>query len=422
MEIDTAMGAPGGEPPISSLLVRLDRLDCQVLIVGSLPPGGRDYDLMVRPTCRLRVVEALEADGFQPFQGQWFRLSSGRIDLVDVITTDDWGLSEQAAIGLFDASRPLAGFQPLQVPSPAHQLLVLARKLAQRDGRFSPKHLRRVESVLERDPGAWDAACSLAEEWGAVEALRRLERRRELSLLSWARAEVGRRTHGAIVALSGLDGAGKSTQAHLLERSIAGLGRDVKVVWAPFGRAPALARLALIMKKCLARLPFGPLATADPAAVTRPLFKTPRDIATPQSRLRQAAICAYWLAVAVADGLSRRRAAFGSRTAARVVIFDRYVLDAVVDLRTSTAPFAGRSLVERVLCSMSPRPTVAIFLAVPPEVAHARAPDWGLGETRARADLYGSEHRRLGVIVCDATGALEQTAERIAREVVSAIS
>ena len=373
---------------------------------------------MVPEALRPAVIEALEDGGFEPFKGQWIRPLAGRIELVELLTPEDWALSNRAANELFNQARPLPGLSPLFAPSPYHELLVLARKLRSNRGRLSTRHFRRIESALADLPDAWEVAQSLSEDWGGNHDLHRLRKQFHKYTRPRRPKPFGLPHRGAIIALSGLDGAGKSTQAQLLCASLTKLGRDVKVVWAPLGNNPGLAKAALLIKRFLARLPFGPLAGADPTTIAAPLLTPAGDPA--QGRTRQLAVVIWWFVVAVADVLSRRRAVVGTLVG-RVIIFDRYTLDAAVDLRVSTRPFAGRRIVEHLIRLLSPRPDVAIYLAVTPEEAHARKPDWALADTVARAAVYTSECHRHGAHFIDATSGIEEIAAQVAREVLSSV-
>jgi thymidylate kinase len=56
------------------------------------------------------------------------------------------------------------------------------------------------------------------------------------------------------VCLSGLDGAGKSTQARSLAQTIERLGGDVTIEWMPLGHNPSLAPIRDGVKRLLSRV------------------------------------------------------------------------------------------------------------------------------------------------------------------------
>jgi thymidylate kinase len=224
-----------------------------------------------------------------------------------------------------------------------------------------------------------------------------------------------------VIALSGLDGVGKSTQAEMLRASLTKLGYEAVVVWVPIGSRPSLRRFASAAKRGLSRLPFGPLAHAGEETVERRLLSQTDDGGLASWPGRRLAASIWSTVITLANAASCRRAARGTRTGGRIVIFDRYVLDAVVDLRFSYAPYERLPLQEAAVRLLTPAPSFAFLLDASPETAHARKPDWNLAQTRVRAGLYRREYERLGVRRLDAERPADELAVQIAREVLEAV-
>src|SRR5437588_9953201 len=213
----------------------------RVVISGSLPPDARDIDLVARADDAQRIAEALRSAGFQQHGGEWVRFHSCTAEAVDLIPATDWELPAEEIDRLFADAVPVDGYERLTRPAPADLLLMLARRLIGGDGRLDAKRRARVEAALLERPDAWSAAEAAAPRWGLALALHGLrdayeheaavrrgaraaahaERLVALgSSLRRARAEAWRRVlrppaepGGFLVAFSGLDGAGKSSQA-----------------------------------------------------------------------------------------------------------------------------------------------------------------------------------------------------------------
>ncbi len=225
-----------------------------------------------------------------------------------------------------------------------------------------------------------------------------------------------------MIALSGLDGVGKSTQAQALGASLTKLGYEAVVVWAPIGNSRSLRRLAATTKRALARLPVGPLAQADRESADRPLLSQTADGRLVGGRGRRFAASIWSTVTTLANAVSYLRSAVGARVSGRIVIYDRYVLDSIVNLRFLYAPEAHLPVQEAMIRYLAPKPRCAFLLDASPETAHARKPDWTLAQTRLRAQLYRRTYEQLGVRRLDAERPAGELASQIAREVLETIS
>ncbi|HKO27315.1 MAG TPA: hypothetical protein VJU80_07640, partial [Solirubrobacteraceae bacterium] len=389
----------------------------RVLVVGAVPPAGRDWDLLIDERDGDAVNQALSAEGFVAIGERWVRPANDRPDVVELLRGADWGIPAGELERLFADAVPLDGHDRLCVPSPADRLLILARKLPRTPGFLEPKHRDRIGTTLGQDPAAFERARERAPGWGLANRLRRLEGRysrpaRERMLRPFLR----RPRRGAIIALSGLDGVGKSTQTQALRESLEALGYGSEVVWTPIGQSDALRRFARTVKHALSRLPVGPLAGArGEAAESHILSRT--EPGTPEfGPIRRLASHGWATVTTVANATAFRRAARGTRVRGRIVIFDRYVLDTVVDLRFRYAPQGRLRFQEALVRGLSPRADRAYLLDLSPEVAHRRKPDWSLDQTRLRAGLYDRAHTELGVHRLDASGSAEIISQEVLRD------
>lgn len=393
-----------------------------VLVVGSLPPLGRDWDLLVHDSDRAAIEAQLAATGFVPAQRRWVRPSKNTPDVVELLGRAEWRLPEPEVERLLADAVPLDGHVRLCVPAPADRLLILARKLPRTPGFLEPKHRARIRATLAEDPAAFAQAREQAPAWQLKRDLRRLEAR-------YARGPRTRRPYsylrrprqGAIIAFSGLDGVGKSTQAQALNASLAALGYESEVIWAPIGQSACLRRCASAVKHAVSHLPVGPLAGVRGEAVESHLLSR-TEPGTPAFGPSRKLASGVWSTVTtLANALVLRRAAHGTRTRGRIAIYDRYVLDTVVDLRFRYAPEARLRFQETLVRALTPTPRRAYLLDAPPEVAHRRKPDWSLDQTRLRAGLYRREHAALGVRRVDAGRPVEDLGREILQDVLQSL-
>ena len=346
-----------------------------------------------------------------------------------------------------DAARPDGEFL---VPPPELELLLLVIRLTLKHatweglltGLSSPSRsargelaflreradMERVHDWLERelpwlDRGAFSASLeALAPEGGRLQLVRsgrrlvrelescaRRPRRADLGLRLWRRAAgLGRRLlrrrapakqlsgGGALIAIIGADGAGKST---LVDALCDWLGGTFRVVPAHLGRPPA-SRTTFLLKN---------LARARGAARRLARRRTPR--ATEQAVLATALARDRYLAYR----RIRRIAVNGD-----LVVCDRFPLP---QLSTMDAPRVERvrnperwARLTRRLLALERRyydaiaaPDVAIVLRVDPEVAVARKPEEDPDFVRARwRDIWETDWATVPAHVVDASRPQEE--------------
>lgn len=153
-----------------------------------------------------------------------------------------------------------------------------------------------------------------------------------------------------LITFSGVDGSGKTTQIEWLARELTGRGHRVQTVWFRPGYSNELDTLRRWARRIVPRaLPTREQAEARERAFSRP-------------GVRRTWFAMAWTDVLVQWGLKLRVLGRGGR----VVLCDRYLDDAVIDLRlrfpelrAATSALAG--LVGRLL----PEPDAAFLLSIP---------------------------------------------------------
>lgn len=389
----------------------------RVLVFGSLPPAGRDVDLLARVPEAEAARRALDAGGFLAGPGGWVRFGHCSAMMVEVVPAADWNLPDDELEALFAEAVPLPGFLHLVEPAAHHQLLILARKL-DGGGLLTPKRRRRAEQAAQGNPGAWAEARGGALAWSAEDALARLEQAlRQDRAPSSPRSLTARRPHRPrLVSLSGIDGAGKSSQARALKHALEQLGYEAEIVWTPIAQNAWTDRLAAGIRHLLLRIPsLAPDETLRDPELERETMAGPGTMLRERSNLSTEA----WTGLlALANGLSHARAALSHSGSGRVIIFDRYVLDSAVRLRVmygESRPFRWQNRLIRLL---SPPPLFSAFLDVAPETALARKQDrWTSEGLSAHARLYREQHAAFATVRIDGQAPVEEVCAQIAERV-----
>jgi thymidylate kinase len=400
------------------VVARIDRvLPTSVLVFGSLPPDARDLDLLVRAGDEAVVGDALERAGLVG-RGSRFAAFGGCTAFgVELATVTSWRLPRGEADALFAESIPLAGADRVRRPAPPQMLLILARRLAG-DASLAEKFRPRTASVLAEDPNAWAAARERAAAWGLEDALRALEDVHRGADVDLRRrlAAVRRPRRPLVVALSGLDGAGKSSHAAALRDALERLDVPAAVVWTPLGQNTTLELIGRPAKKLLSRLRFGPLRGLAERSASGSVFSNPQVGQSASGR--RSAVTAGWATfVAILNVLAQRRALARHALRSRVVIYDRHALDSLVRMRFLYGDAGNSRLQRRLIRWAAPRPQLAFFLEVSPETADARKQDWTLEQLRVQAELYNDLVDSFAARRLDAERSREDVCAEIASDV-----
>lgn len=153
-----------------------------------------------------------------------------------------------------------------------------------------------------------------------------------------------------LIAISGIDGAGKSTQLALLRDELERRGRRPEILWHRPGYSPRLDRgRALLRRLRPSALPGADRPEARAATFARP------------------GVSRAWMLAACADTLLEYGALVRLRLArGRDVLCDRYLLDARLDLELRFPGRAGE--VARLFAALErlcPRPDLELLLSIP---------------------------------------------------------
>jgi len=181
----------------------------RVIVAGSLPPGGRDLDLVARSSAIPPLAEAFEVAGFDQHGSTWARFRRCVADVVDVAPSAAWRLPPSELESLFAEAEPIEPQGHVCRPTPHHALLILARRTMREGRRLKDKRRDRIRAELERDRAGFAVAGARADAWGAGRALELLERAyRDGTELSFGarrraiRAELGASRSSAAAAIS----------------------------------------------------------------------------------------------------------------------------------------------------------------------------------------------------------------------------
>jgi thymidylate kinase len=196
-----------------------------------------------------------------------------------------------------------------------------------------------------------------------------------------------------LIAFSGVDGSGKSTQVKLLQERFRGLHKNTKRVWCRWRPITSLPLLTI-----LRRLGY---AEVHPTS----------SIGFVETRIpRNGGLAFLWSTLTQIDNFVKTGAMVViPLMLGRTVICDRYVLDLMVEgMADLKDPPESKRLGFKLL-RLLPRPQQAFLVRVDPRVAFERKPDMPtLSHFRARAELYNELADSLGVVVVD--GALSPEA------------
>lgn len=228
---------------------------------------------------------------------------------------------------------------------------------------------------------------------------------------------------GAIVAISGLDGAGKTTQAQALLAALDASGYDAVVLWQRISHNRSLqwltAPLRLVLRVAL-RMRAG---SALPPADADPFFVEPEHRATRALRERLPVLNAAWVTiVAGVHAASVRRETLREVRRGRVVVRDRYLLDSLVHLRDKYATGHDVRLQARLIRWLTPAPLAAFYLDVGAEEAWRRKPEeYSVAELDAHRRGYLHAADTLGVHVLDGERPAPELTAVIVADVLQAL-
>ena len=213
-----------------------------------------------------------------------------------------------------------------------------------------------------------------------------------------------RRQPRLVIAISGMDGEGKSTLIRRLEEDLTSLGLPVAAIWARPGMDLGwLGHLAQLAKRLL-----GERSEPGVRAMARG--------GGAELRSRRGSLGWCWSMLVTLSFVAAMRRHRRATRNGRLILCDRHRVDALVSLELL---YAGVDLrTQRMLLSRAlPPADLTVYLDVPTEVATLRKPEdplAGVASLNAQHECYSLELRRLPsqVAVLDAT----QPPDRLARD------
>ena len=434
----------------------------RVLVYGSLPPDGRDLDLLVREPEERAIGEILTEAGFARRGNEWVRFARCSAEIVELTTARSWDLPADEVDLLFGQGLAIDGLRNVVRPSPHHTLLILARRVTCADGVLDQKLRTRLGLALSENPEAWARARERADGWSARVALdalqnawrtgarippahraaarrersrtRKRSRGRAREWLSTTTSGLHRPRLGRVVAFSGLDGAGKSSQADALRETLAHLGYDAIVVRTRITWDDALWTIAGPIKRVLTP-PLRLLTSVrvvqaasdrragpnhDDRSESSPGTNENAATQDPVTRVREASslLTELWtLVITLANASLQWKLMCRQLLHGGIVVCDRYTLDSIVELRYSYGSGRPFRSARAALSRLYPRPLRAYFLDVSPQSALERKGEWGIQWLSEHRDLYLQECVRLGVRLLDGELPQADICDEVAREV-----
>jgi thymidylate kinase len=354
----------------------------RVLVFGSLPPKGRDLDLLVSSPDADAIAARLREDGFGSCGQEWALFHDCTVTKIDLVRASDWNLPADELSALCSEAIVLNGFTNIVEPSPHHTLLILARKLARRRPPLDQKYRARIDTAISKNPEVWEVARRRARLWRAENALAHLESLHARQ--NHQRRRLRRPSRTRVISLSGVDGAGKSSQAQALQNSLDRLGFNAVVEWTPVH----VLNLEFVTRP--ARKLLGVGAPSRLPDKVNPDF---RPSGYPPI------VAHSWVAVAACmTAFSLWRSIWQHLGRGKVVICDRYALDFAVFLRYRHGSTQSFRLQTWLLRTLAPKAFCSYFLDVAPEAAFGRKEDqYSLPELQRQADLYRAESARFDV-------------------------
>jgi thymidylate kinase len=247
------------------------------------------------------------------------------------------------------------------------------------------------------------------------------------------------------VSLSGLDVAGKSSQASALQATLEKLGVECAIEWMPLGHSPRNPTLRRIRRSANGALSLarrargraqsmngsrptvdingsGPAAQLNGSGPTGEVngSRPAAEVNVARSlRERSEVVTQVWATVvALVQALQHRSAVRRHRGSGRIVIFDRYTLDSAAQLRFfygSSHAFRFQKWLIRVA---SPQSRISFLLDVGPETLMVRKElQYTLEEVREQTALYRDELAAFSVRRLDGGRPQAELSDEIAREV-----
>ncbi len=372
---------------------------------------GRDVDVLVRSGRLADAEAALLSAGFPSIDPLLARLGIADaglryavIDGADALTSVELTATKTTDRLRRQAAKAAAARRP--AARHALELAALAQERGADEVRAVAVVALRRCARLERDLGVSGPATELA---------RGLAPRPNLA---WPRARLdnlglrlGRlRARRLVVAFSGIDGSGKSTQAALLGSALERLGVPATTVWGRIGFSGSrlLDNVAGLVRRFL---------PAGSHSAQRARAEGLDAGAGKQPLTRRGPLGWSWALAVTLEYLRQVRGQI-RRARGRVVVLDRTLSDALVDLEQGFGGELRLGLHRRLVQRLAPRADIIFYLRISGAAAVARKDDFFAANVlQAYADRLDALAPSLGAVVVDA----ERPPEEIAHDALLAV-
>ncbi len=211
-------------------------------------------------------------------------------------------------------------------------------------------------------------------------------------------------TKPGLLVISGLDGAGKSTQAELLSARLAEEGRRVRVIWnrwEPYISAP----LIRVARRRISRVRNA--QTEDYTNFTE----------AKRRRMRNPILRILWQLMVWGEySLQVNFRMAKNRDSSAGTVCDRYIYDTLVDVAVNfDIPRGGISrLLGHPILSFFPRPAAVIFIDIDPRLGALRKNDGTPAEYLAdRREHYQDIASMMGAPIIDGGGTIDEISKKI---------
>ena len=435
--------------PYPDLLRELEERNVAYALLRDHPEAGgiRDLDILVRTSqldgfaacCHRHGFQLMKNGRWNPGKQVWLRWEADGKHIIDLHERMVYrGLEYLNADTILLRRRNEGGYSFL---SAEDELLTLLFHNVLGKCQIQPKHRARLEQLLEQQMDetyladharqyGLDAIFSHVRKYfnelaDDVAAMRRLHReaiqclKRKSPANSFRQKQMRYRAtlarwlgprRGSLVVFLGPDGCGKSSTIQALRRQFRGatLATDIAYL-GPWGQS------RLPLQKIVSALHLKPYRPEEKAKFRGKRSSTSDDGWLPnltfavKGTLFYAALAVeLWFRFIVLVLPKLRRG--------RVVLGDRYIYDILIGYKNRPIQYFSR--LRALLCRLYPKPDMTILLDAPPEIIHARKPQFEVAQLSDISSRYRTLGKQLGFHQLDTSVNLDTTIRQFERELL----